>query len=60
MDADIFIRKIMKYSENLFSTLEFDKIKKLLADAGVNDFKNYNEKYKDRHLLPEKGHKYLL
>jgi S-DNA-T family DNA segregation ATPase FtsK/SpoIIIE len=31
----------------------------LLASAGVNDFKLYNEKYKDRYLLPTEGHKYL-
>ena len=27
----------MKYSENLFSTLEFDKIKSLLADGALTD-----------------------
>jgi S-DNA-T family DNA segregation ATPase FtsK/SpoIIIE len=36
-----------------------DERYKLLAAAGVNDIKLYNEKYKDRHLLPTEGHKYL-
>ena len=39
--------------------IEMDERYRLLADAGVNDFKVYNEKYKDRHLLPTEGHKYL-
>jgi S-DNA-T family DNA segregation ATPase FtsK/SpoIIIE len=39
--------------------LEMDERYNLLAHAGVNDFKLYNEKYKDRHLLPTDGHKYL-
>lgn len=39
--------------------IEMDERYKLLADAGVNDIKLYNEKYKDRHLLPTEGHKYL-
>ena len=36
-----------------------DERYELLAKAGVNDFKLYNEKYKDRHLLPTDGHQYL-
>lgn len=39
--------------------IEMDERYRLLADAGVNDFKVYNEKYKDRHLLPTDGHKYM-
>ncbi len=39
--------------------IEMDERYRLLADAGVNDFKVYNEKYKDRHLLPTEGHKYM-
>jgi S-DNA-T family DNA segregation ATPase FtsK/SpoIIIE len=30
-----------------------------LAEAGVNGFKNYNEKYEKRLLLPTDGHKYM-
>jgi S-DNA-T family DNA segregation ATPase FtsK/SpoIIIE len=36
-----------------------DERYKLLASAGVNDIKLYNEKYKNRYLLPTVGHKYL-
>ena len=39
--------------------IEMDERYRLLADAGVNDFKVYNEKYKDRYLLPTDGHKYM-
>lgn len=39
--------------------VEMDERYKLLALAGVNNLKLYNEKYKDRHLLPTEGHKYL-
>lgn len=39
--------------------VEMDERYKLLAMAGVNKLKDYNEKYKDRHLLPTDGHKYL-
>ncbi len=39
--------------------IEMDERYKLLALAGVNNLKLYNEKYKDRHLLPTEGHKFL-
>lgn len=39
--------------------IEMDERYKLLALAGVNNLKLYNEKYKDRFLLPTEGHKYL-
>lgn len=39
--------------------IEMDERYNLLSLAGVNDFKLYNEKYKDRYLLPTDGHKYL-
>lgn len=39
--------------------IEMDERYKLLALAGVNNLKLYNEKYKDRYLLPSEGHKYL-
>ena len=38
---------------------EMDERYKLLGDAGVNNFKQYNEKYKKRLLLPTEGHKYM-
>ena len=39
--------------------IEMDERYKLLALAGVNNLKLYNEKYKNRYLLPTEGHKYL-
>lgn len=39
--------------------LEMDERYELLSTAMVNNVKLYNEKYKDRHLLPTKGHRYL-
>ena len=55
------IIKQPKQAEAVLNSLciEMDERYKLLADAGVNDIKLYNEKYKDRHLLPTEGHKYL-
>ena len=55
------IVKTPKQAEQVLNSLciEMDERYNLLALAGVNDFKLYNEKYKDRHLLPTDGHKYL-
>ena len=55
------IIKQPKDAEQVLNSLciEMDERYKLLASAGVNDIKLYNEKYKDRHLLPTDGHKYL-
>lgn len=55
------IVKKAKDAEQVLSSLciEMDERYELLANAGVNDFKNYNEKYKDRYLLPTEGHRYL-
>lgn len=39
--------------------VEMDKRYELLSLAGVNNIKLYNEKYKDRHLLPTEGHRFL-
>ena len=55
---------IIKKAKDAFDVLnslcvEMDDRYKLLADAGVNKLKDYNEKYKDRKLLPTDGHKYL-
>ena len=38
---------------------EMDDRYELLSKAMVNNIKLYNEKYKDRHLLPTDGHRFL-
>ena len=55
------IVKKAKQAEQVLNSLciEMDERYDLLAAAGVNDFKLYNEKYKDRRLLPTDGHKFL-
>lgn len=55
------IVKDAKQAELVLNSLciEMDERYKLLALAEVNNLKLYNEKYKDRHLLPTEGHKYL-
>ena len=55
------IIKQPKQAEAVLNSLciEMDERYKLLASAGVNDIKLYNDKYKDRRLLPTDGHKYL-
>ena len=48
-------------AEQILSSLciEMDERYKLLAAAGVNEVKSYNTKYKERHLLPTEGHKFM-
>ena len=55
------IVKQPKQAEQILQSLctEMDERYNLLASAGVNDFKLYNEKYKDRYLLPTEGHKFM-
>ena len=55
------IVKDAKHAEEVLNSLciEMDERYKLLALAGVNKLTLYNEKYRDRHLLPTEGHKYL-
>ena len=55
------IVKDPKQAELVLNSLciEMDERYKLLALAGVNNLKLYNEKYKNRYLLPTEGHKYL-
>ena len=55
------IVKQPKQAEQVLNSLciEMDERYKLLASAEVNDIKLYNEKYKNRYLLPTEGHKYL-
>lgn len=55
------IAKSPKDAEQVLKSLciEMDERYELLSKAVVNNVKSYNEKYKDRHLLPTEGHKYL-
>ena len=55
------IVKNSKLAEQVLNSLciEMDERYNLLASAGVNEFKSYNEKYKSRHLLPTDGHKFM-
>ncbi|MBQ6577251.1 MAG: DNA translocase FtsK 4TM domain-containing protein [Bacteroidales bacterium] len=55
------IAKTPQQAELLLKSLciEMDERYALLSKALVNNVKLYNEKYKDRHLLPTDGHKYL-
>lgn len=39
--------------------IEMDERYELLSKAGVNNLKLYNNKYKERHLRPDKGHRFL-
>lgn len=39
--------------------VEMDERYKLLSEAGVNKITDYNEKYSNRHLRPDKGHHFL-
>ena len=39
--------------------VEMDQRYELLSKASVNNIKLYNDKYRDRHLLPTEGHRYL-
>lgn len=55
------IAKEPKTAEQVLKSLciEMDQRYELLSKAVVNNVKSYNEKYKDRHLLPTEGHRYL-
>ncbi len=55
------IVKDAKQAELVLNSLciEMDERYKLMQNAGVNKLTLYNEKYKERHLLPTDGHKYL-
>lgn len=55
------IAKSAKQAEIMLKALcvEMDARYELLSSAMVNNIKLYNEKYKDRHLRPDEGHKYL-
>ncbi len=55
------IVKDAKQAELVLNSLciEMDERYKLMQNAGVNKLTLYNDKYRDRHLLPTEGHKYL-
>ena len=55
------IVKKSKQAEQVLNALciEMDQRYELLAQAGVNDFKLYNDKFKNRFLRPDEGHKFL-
>ncbi len=60
-EAENAIIKKPKDAADVLNSLcvEMDERYALLALAGVNKLKDYNEKYRDRKLLPTEGHKYL-
>ena len=55
------IVKNPKNAERILRSLciEMDDRYELLSRAGVNKITLYNERYKERHLRPDQGHKYL-
>ena len=55
------IVKKPKDAEKVLRSLctEMDERYELLSKAGVNNIKLYNAKYKERHLNPNNGHKFL-
>ena len=55
------IVKNAKDAEKILRSLciEMDERYELLSKAGVNKISLYNDKFKSRHLRPDKGHRYL-
>ena len=60
-EMDRAIVKKPEQAEQILRSLciEMDNRYALFSDALVNDVKLYNDKYRDRHLLPTKGHRYM-
>ena len=60
-EADRAIVKNPEQAEQVLRSLciEMDNRYLLFSKAVVNDVKLYNEKYRDRHLLPTEGHRYM-
>ena len=58
--ANAIVKKA-KDAEKILRSLciEMDDRYELMSKALANNVKVYNEKYKDRHLLPTEGHKFL-
>ena len=60
-ERDQAIVKNAKSAASVLQSLcvEMDDRYALLNKAGVNNIKLYNDKYRDRHLLPTEGHRFL-
>ena len=60
-EKDQAIVKNAKSASSVLQSLcvEMDERYSLLNKAGVNNIKLYNDKYRDRHLLPTEGHRFL-
>ncbi|MBR5256860.1 MAG: DNA translocase FtsK [Bacteroidales bacterium] len=60
-ERDNAIVKNAKSASSVLQSLcvEMDERYSLLNKAGVNNIKLYNDKYRDRHLLPTEGHRFL-
>ena len=60
-ERDQAIVKNAKSASSILQSLciEMDERYALLNKAGVNNIKLYNDKYRDRHLLPTEGHRFL-
>ena len=60
-ERDQAIVKNAKSASAILQSLcvEMDDRYSLLNKAGVNNIKLYNDKYRDRHLLPTDGHRFL-
>ena len=60
-EMDNAIVKHPKQADEILRSLciEMDERYLLLSKSGTNNIKNYNEKYRNRHLLPTEGHRFL-
>lgn len=60
-EMDNAIIKKPKQAESVLKSLciEMDERYELLSKAEVRNVKEYNNKYRDRHLLPTEGHKFM-
>ena len=60
-EMDKAVVKFADQAEQVLRSLciEMDERYKLFNKAVVNDVKLYNDKFRDRHLLPTKGHHYM-
>ena len=60
-EMDNAIVKHPKQADEILRSLciEMDERYLLLSKSGTNNIKSYNEKYRNRHLLPTEGHRFL-
>ena len=60
-EMDNAIVKQPKHAEEILRSLclEMDERYHLISKAEVRNIKEYNNKYRDRHLLPTEGHRFL-